>query len=172
MKHYIYQKWILLGFLSLFGATLAHAGAGHHHGAHGHDHGHHGGEHSATSNEKEGSPNGGRVIQLADGQLEFYLTPERFVQITFLDDTGAVVPAADQVVSVIGGDRSAPTKLEFVKNAGLLRSTQALPHLKNMPIVLQIKATPDAKRVREKFYLNTSDCPSCIFKEYACVCGH
>ena len=33
-------------------------------------------------------------------------------------------------------------------------------------------AGPDAAPVREKFNLNLADCPTCDFKEYACVCEH
>ena len=104
--------------------------------------------------------------------LEFYVTPERFVQITFIGHDGEAVAVADQVVSAIGGDRSAPTKIEFVENKGTLVSKNALPDMESMPIVLQIKVTPDAKTMRERFYLNMNDCPSCDFKEYSCVCGH
>ena len=89
-----------------------------------------------------------------------------------LGQNGQLIPVDQQVVSAIGGDRMAPTKVTFVEREGLLLSTDALPEGNNLPIILQIKATPDAKTVRERFYLNMSPCPSCSFKEYACICGH
>jgi hypothetical protein len=145
------------------GSSFAGAGRDHGEGAHSHD---------APKKKLIGGPNGGRLITIVDPQLEFLLTPERFVQITFLSDDGEVVPVGDQVVSAVGGNRSAPTKVQFVKKEGRLISTEALPEMKSMPIILQIKVTPDAKSVREAFYLNLGGCGSCDFQEYACICGH
>lgn len=168
MKQNTHFKLLLLAMLALSAASFASAGAGQKQGAHGHD-----GAHAEVADVAANvAPNGGRIIRLVQPHLEFWLTPERFVQITFIDHNGAVVPVADQAVSLIGGDRSAPTMLSFEKNDGVLRSTAALPEIKNMPIVLQIKVTPEAKMVRAKFYLNLGNCGSCSFKEYACICGH
>ena len=158
MKQKIHLKVLILATLALLGATNVNASAGH-----GHDHAPH---------QNKGGPNGGRVIQLVEPNLEFLLTPERFVQITFLDHDGEVVPAGEQVVTAIGGSRSAPTEVKFVEKDGRLISTAALPEMKNMPIILQIKTTSEAKAVREKFYLNMSNCSGCDYKEYACICGH
>ena len=167
MKQKIHLKVLLLAMLVLFGASYSYAGAGHDGGAGGHSHG--AAEHA---DKPEGGPNGGRLISIVKPNLEFLVTSERFVQITFLGQDGEVVPAGEQIISAIGGKRSAPTKVAFVKKDGRLVSTEALPEMKNMPIILQIKTTPDAKSVRETFYLNMSDCPGCDFKEYACICGH
>lgn len=168
MKQKTHLKILLLTVLALSATSFASAGAGHEHSAYGHGHAHA----DAADAVAVVAPNGGRIIRLVQPQLEFWLTPERFVQITFIDHEGAVVPVADQVVSLVGGDRSAPTMLSFEQKGSVLRSTAALPEIKNMPIVLQIKVTPEAKTVREKFYLNLSNCGSCSYKEYACICGH
>lgn len=151
---------------ALLSVTNANAEAEHDHGAHGHA----AAEHAA--HKPAGGPNGGRLITTVEPHFEFLVTPERFVQITFLGHDGTVIPVTDQDLSAIGGDRSAPTKVQFVKKEGRLISTEALPEMKSMPIILRIKATPEAKSVRETFYLNMSECPSCDYKEYACVCGH
>ncbi len=174
MKQKTHLKVLLLATLALFGATYSYAAAGHDNGAHSHDAdgGHSNGAAEHAEHKPAGGPNGGRVITIVEPNLEFLLTPERFVQITFLGHEGEVVPVADQVVSAIGGSRTAQTTVEFVEKDGRLVSTEALPEMKSMPIILQIKVTPDAKTVREKFYLNMSDCSGCDFKEYACVCGH
>jgi len=174
MKQNTHLKVLLLATLALFGATYSYAEAGHDHSAHGHDAdgGHSNGAAEHAEHKPEGGPNGGRLITIVEPHLEFLVTSERFVQITFLGHDGEVVPAGEQVVSAIGGDRSAPTKVKFVKKEGRLISTEALPEMKNMPIILQIKATPDAKSVRETFHLNMNECPSCDYKEYSCVCGH
>jgi hypothetical protein len=41
---------------------------------------------------------------------------------------------------------------------------------KELPVVLQIKVTPDAKSVTEKFNLNLAKFPTCEHGEYACTC--
>jgi hypothetical protein len=162
MKNKIIINSLLLGLLALCAVNSASAGAGHDHGAHA----------EVAHSDVVKTPNGGRLVASVDPHLEFYVTPERFVQITFLGHDGEVVPVGEQKVSAIGGDRSAPTKVEFVKQGDVLLSRHALPDLKSMPMVLQVKATPDAKTIREKFNLNLNDCPTCSFKEYACICGH
>ena len=186
MKNETHLKVLLLATLALFGATYSHAGAGHDHAAHGQDQSDHAGhdhaaakpagdadhDHGHDHAKATGGPNGGRLITIVEPNLEFLVMPERFVQITFLGHDGEVVPAGEQVVSAIGGKRSAPTKVKFVKKEGRLISTAALPKMKSMPIILQIKATPKAKSVRTTFYLNMSECPSCDYKEYACICAH
>ncbi len=120
----------------------------------------------------EGGPNGGRMITQVEPSIEFLVTPERMVELTFINGAGEAVPVGEQTVSLIGGDRSSPTYLKFVAQDGKLISTGALPEMKNMPVVLQIKTGPDAKIVRDKFNLNMSRCGSCGFQEYACICGH
>jgi len=185
MKQKTQLKVLLIATLAIFGTSYCYATAGHHDGNGEHSHatskvaaqkvqgGPNGGRLIKVAAQKvQGGPNGGRLITIVDPHMEFLVTPERLVQITFLGRDGQVVPVADQVVSAVGGDRSAPTKVEFVKNGDGLISTAALPEMKRMPIILQIKATPAAPGVRETFYLNMSNCPSCEYKEYACICGH
>ena len=122
--------------------------------------------------EKVATPNGGRLISTVTPHAEFFVTSDRFVQITFVNAEGVVIEPAQQVVSLVGGDRSAATKLNFVLANGVLRSTEPLPEQPNMPIVLSIKSALDAKTVREKFYLKQHVCGGCDYEEYACICGH
>ena len=152
-------------FIALLGRSLATAAVAHDHG-----HSHEG--HSLDAKELAAGPNGGRLITSVDPHLEFLVTPERFVQITFVDHDGEGVPVDGQTVSLIGGSRSSPTKLDFVEKDGLLVSTTALPEMPNMPVIVQIKTSAEATSVREKFKLNMSHCGSCSFFEYACICGH
>jgi len=170
MKNNTAIQSLLLGLLALFTVSTASAEGVHDHGSHaGHDHEAH--VEGAHSDDVK-MPNGGRLVASVEPHFEFYVTPERFVQITFIGNDGKVVPVAEQKVSAIGGDRSAPTKVEFTKQGDVLLSKEALPEQNNMPMVLQIKVTPGSKTVREKFNLNLNDCPTCSFKEYACACGH
>jgi hypothetical protein len=117
-------------------------------------------------------PNGGRVFTDVEPRLEFYVTPERTVQITALDKDLKPAPFGAQTVSVIAGERSNPTKLAFTAKDGKLVSDGKLPEGNDFPVVVQIKAKPDAKAVNEKFNLNLDKCPTCKNAEYACECEH
>jgi len=127
----------------------------------------------ATAAEKKvAGPNGGRILTAVEPRAEFFVTAERKVQITFLDAAGKPVAPADQVVTVTTGDRQSPTKLTFAKAGNALLSTAALPAGNELPTVVQIKATPTAKTVTEKFNVDLGICGECKHAEYACICAH
>jgi hypothetical protein len=127
-----------------------------------HDH-----EHAAKA-----GPTGGKLITEVEPHVEFFVNKDNKIEIRFIDDDMKVVSPGTQVISVIMGDRSAPTKLAFTQDGDKLISDKTIPEGANLPTVVQIKTTPDAKSVTEKFNLNLSDCPTCKNKEYACACAH
>jgi hypothetical protein len=124
----------------------------------------------ATAAEKIKAPNGGRIIANVEPHAEFLVTQDKKIEIRFLDAAGKVIAPAAQVVTVTMGDRSAPTKLAFTQDGDKLVSDKVVAEGKSLPLVLQIKVTPDAKSVSEKFNLNLSPCPDCKVPEYACSC--
>jgi len=126
----------------------------------------------ATAAEKIKAPNGGRIIDTVTPNAEFLVTTDKKVEVRFLDDAGKVIAPTAQVVTVTMGDRSAPTKLAFTKDGDKLVSDKVVAEGKSLPVVLQIKVSPDAKSVTEKFNLNMSNCPTCSYLEYACTCDH
>lgn len=121
---------------------------------------------------KIAGPNGGRVITSVEPHLEFLVTKEGKVRITAVDDDGKAVELGDQSVRLMGGSRANPTRMSFSKEGESLVSDKAFPEGNHLPVVLQIKAAPDAKTVIEKFNLNLDDCPGCEHLEYACTCDH
>lgn len=121
---------------------------------------------------KEAGPNGGKILTAVEPHAEFFVTSDRKVQITFLDDNGKAIAPAAQTVTVTAGERSAPTKLTFAKSGNVLISDKSLPEGTAFPAVVQIKLTPEAKAVVEKFNLNLAKCPECKLAEYACTCAH
>ncbi len=125
----------------------------------------------ATASEIK-APNGGRIIESVEPHAEFLVTPEKMVEIRFLDDAGKVVAPAEQVVTVVMGDRTKPTKLAFAKDGDKLVSDKTIPEGKELPVVLQIRAKAGEKAVTEKFNLNLATCPTCEHLEYACSCDH
>ena len=122
--------------------------------------------------ETKAGPTGGKLITEVEPHVEFFVNKDNKVEIRFIDDDMKVVARGEQVISVTLDDRSAPTKLSFTKEGNMLISDKAIPEGENLPTVVQIKTTPDAKSVTEKFNLNLEQCPTCKNKEYACTCAH
>ena len=121
---------------------------------------------------KQAGPSGGRLITLLEPHAEFFVNPEKKVEIRFVDDANKVVAPAGQSVTVVMGDRSAPTKMTFTQSGDKLISNVSVPEGNNFPTVVQIKPTPDSKTVTAKFNLNFAKCPECSYPEYACICDH
>ena len=121
---------------------------------------------------KIAGPNGGRVITSVEPHLEFFVTEDRKVRITAVNDEGKAVDLGEQSIRLTGGSRANPTRLGFTKDGNTLISDKALPEGNNLPVVLQIKPSADAKSVIEKFNLNLNECPGCDHLEYACTCDH
>ena len=126
----------------------------------------------ASAAEKIKAPNGGRILGVVEPHAEFLVTPEKKVEIRFLDAAGKVIAPEGQAVTVTMGDRAAPTKLAFTKDGDKLISDLTIPDGDSLPVVLQIKVTPDAKAITTKFNLNLAKCPECKLSEYACACDH
>lgn len=148
---------LTLTALALVSPTQAHDG--HHHD-------------QPAPAKKSAGPNGGRILTTISPHAELFVTPERKIQFTFLDDHGQPIAPAGQIVTVTTGDRTAPTTLHFSRQGNTLLSDIALPAGDNLPAVVQIKPTPDAKTVITKFHLNLATCSECKHAEYACTCEH
>ena len=127
---------------------------------------------AADEKKKVAGPNGGRVIARVEPRAEFFVMPDRKVQITFLDKAGKAIAPAEQIVTVTAGDRLAPATLTFSKSGNVLVSNAALPKGDEVPTVVQIKTTTSAKAVTEKFNVDLSKCSECKLAEYACTCAH
>lgn len=133
-----------------------------------HDHAH--GEDGHTHDRIEDGPNGGRLLTSIEPHLEFFVTEDRKVRISSVTDDKQLQPIGDEEVSVIGGDRSNPTRMSFAKEGDVLVSNIAFPEGNDFPVVVQI--TSGDEFVTEKFNLNLADCPTCDNLEYACTCDH
>ncbi|NOY00401.1 MAG: hypothetical protein GXP30_11800 [Verrucomicrobia bacterium] len=129
-------------------------------------------DHGHSHEKKVAGPNGGRLITSVKPRLEFFVTKDRKVKITAVDDHNNVIPLAEQSVKVSGGSRFKPVRLKFEKKDGALISTKPFPEGKKLPVIVQIKTTSDSKTVTEKFYLDQNKCPECKNEEYACICDH
>ena len=128
------------------------------------------GDHGHSHEKKEAGPNGGRMVTKVEPHLEFFVTKDRKVKITFLDDDKKALDPGDKEVKLTCGERSKPVKMTFVKEGKSLVSKEALPDGKSFPAVLQVKV--DGKPDFDRFQLNLADCPECDYLEYACTCVH
>lgn len=104
-------------------------------------------------------PNGGHVVNSKAGfALEVTVDKDRKARIVWLDKDFKAAALADQSITGIAGERSAPVKLTFAKgkdaDANVLISDQALPAGAHIPMILMIKPTADAKAVPERFELH------------------
>lgn len=147
--------------LSLMIAPSLFAGGNHDTHAHGHHH-----------EEKTAGPNGGRIVRAVEPRFELLVREDRKIQITFLNNENKPITPEGQVFTAITGKRSNPTNMMFEVHEGILLSDKALPEGNNLPMILNIKNTAEGAIHRERFILNLGECPSCDYKEYACVCGH
>jgi len=127
---------------------------------------------NAAQTAKKAGPNGGRVITKVTPNVEFLVQPDRRVKLTFLDAEGKPVAAGQAMATLTGGDRLNPSKLTFVKDGDALVSQQSLPAGEIVPVVLQLRMTPEGEVVMQKFNVNFAICPECKHTEYACTCGH
>lgn len=129
-------------------------------------------DHPHDHDEKMVGPNGGRVVTATEPHFEFLVLEDRKIQITFLSDEGEAVAPGEATVSAVGGKRSQPTRFAFSAAEKSLVSDLALPEGDRVPLVLQVKLTPAAKTVTEKFTVDLAQCPTCEYPEYACICDH
>ncbi len=154
-------------------SSESHAAHDHNHDDHNHGSEHHDEDaHHDDGEKSEGGPNGGRLITSVEPAVEFIVQEDRTVEIQLLDDNRNPVTPTNQVITLIGGERTSPTTLAFAKKGNRLVSDQPIPEGGSVPVVLQIMASANAEVVREKFNVNLSECPTCDYQEYACVCGH
>ncbi|MBK1792735.1 hypothetical protein [Persicirhabdus sediminis] len=143
-----------------------------HPGGCGHDHGTVKKEAHAHDHAEVAGPNHGRILHDVSPHAELFVTADRLVKITFIDDEGKAIAPAEQSISAVCGNRSAPTKLTFAKTGDSFTSEQPLPAGTNVATVLQVKMSPDAQTKNIRINLNLADCPTCDFQEYACNCEH
>jgi len=121
---------------------------------------------------KKAGPNGGRVLHNVEPHLEFFVTKDRKVQLTTLDDNLKAIALAGQLVTVTAGERSNPVKMTFAKQGETLISDIAFPEGDDFPVVVQIKGQGADKAIIEKFTMDFTKCPTCDYLEYACSCDH
>ena len=117
-------------------------------------------------------PRKGRILEIENQQAEFFIEKDRTISIAFYDAAMKPQPAAAQVVTATAEAPTGKVKLEFDKKGDLLVSRTPLPEGKDYTIVVQVKATADAKPKNFRILLDLAECGECHNPEYACTCEH
>lgn len=118
-------------------------------------------------------PKGGRLLEAEPNKAEFFVTADRKVEITFYDAALKPVDPGAQVVTVTAEPGSGKAKLELEKTATGFISKTALPAGDPYRVVVQTRASADAKPKNFRVDLNLAKCGECQKVEYACICeGH
>lgn len=118
-------------------------------------------------------PRGGRLLDSAPHKAEFFVTPERKVEVTFYDAALKPVAPGARVVTLVAETPGGRVPVVLTRNTNHFASAAALPAGDPYRVVLQVRASADAKPQNFRVDLNLAQCAECNHKEYACTCaGH
>lgn len=116
-------------------------------------------------------PKGGKLLEVPEGYVEFFVNPTRQGEIVFYDKELKPQPVAAQEVIVTAGTREKQEKLSVEKTDAQF-VTKPLPAGDGYYVILQIKASPDAEAKTLRIRYLEANCAGCNLPEYACTCGH
>jgi hypothetical protein len=118
-------------------------------------------------------PKGGRLLESEPLKAEFFVTPERKVEITFYDAALKPTDPGAQTITITAEPSSGKAKLELEKTPAGFISKTPLPAGDPYRVVVQARASADVKPRNFRIDLNLEMCGGCQKKEYACTCeGH
>jgi hypothetical protein len=115
-------------------------------------------------------PRKGRLLEMEKQNVEFFVEKDRTISIAFYDAAGKQQPAADQVITATAEAPKGKAKLDFEKKGDLLVSKAPLPEGEGYQVVVQAKASADAKPKNFRIKLQLHTCGPCGNPEYACTC--
>ena len=115
-------------------------------------------------------PRKGRVLEMQGRNAEFLVGEDRTISIAFYDATMKPQAPTTEVAAAIAEAPAGKARLEFEKKGNLLVSKTPLPAGELYTVVVQLKATADAKSRNFRIPLNLSLCKPCGNAEYACTC--
>jgi hypothetical protein len=116
-------------------------------------------------------PRRGLIMDLGTKQAEFFVEKDRSISIAVYDTALKAQPVSTEVITAIAEAPSGKVKIEFEKKGDRIVSKTKLPEGEGYQIVVQAKATPDAKTKNFRIRLLTHICGGpCKNPEYACTC--
>jgi hypothetical protein len=118
----------------------------------------------------QAGPKGGRLLETDAPRPEFFVEKDRKISLTFYDAKSKPVAVTAQTAIATAETKQGRVKLEFEKKGDILVSKTALPEGEGYTVVLQVKATPEAKPKNFRIPLVLHECGGCKRVEYACTC--
>ncbi|GEP44469.1 hypothetical protein [Brevifollis gellanilyticus] len=115
-------------------------------------------------------PRKGLLLELGGKQAEFLVEKDRSISIAVYDAALKAQPATTEVITATAEAPSGKVKIDFVVKDGKLVSKTKLPEGDGYQVVVQAKATPDAKSKNFRIKLQLHTCQGCGNAEYACTC--
>ena len=115
-------------------------------------------------------PRKGLLLELGGKSAEFFVEKDRTISIAVSDAAMKAQPATTEIITAPAEVPSGKTKIAFEVKDGKLISTTKLPEGEGYQIVLQAKATPEAKPKNFRIKLQLHTCEKCGNPEYACIC--
>lgn len=115
-------------------------------------------------------PKGGKILNEDPPRAEFFVEKDHTVTISFYGADMKAVPATTQTAVVYADAKSGRAKLDFEKKGDVLVSKSPLPEGDGYNVMVQLKASPDAKAQNIKVNYHTEKCDKCKMAEYACIC--
>lgn len=115
-------------------------------------------------------PRKGLLLELGGKQAEFLVEKDRSISIAVYDAALKAQPATNEVITATAEAPSGKVKIEFEVKDGKLISKTKLPEGDGYQVVVQAKATPDAKSKNFRIKLQLHTCQGCGNAEYACTC--
>jgi len=120
-----------------------------------------------------GGPKGGQLLDAEPLKAEFFVDDDRKVEITFYDAALKPVAPTGQVVAVTAELPAGRAPVELERTAAGFVSKAPLPPGEPYRVVVQVRATAEAKPKNFRIDLSLAACGECQRKEYACTCeGH
>ena len=118
----------------------------------------------------QAGPKGGRLLETDAPRPEFFVEKDRRISLTFYDANLKPVAVTAQTATATAETKEGRVKLDFEKKGDSLVSKTALPEGEGYTVVVQLKATPDAKPKNFRIPLLLHECGGCKRAEYACTC--
>lgn len=125
---------------------------------------------SALAETQIGGPKGGKLLENQAPRAEFFVEKDHTVSLTFYDENLKPVAVKDQSATASIDSEGKKTKIDFVKQGDVLKSTSPLPHGDGYNIVVQLKKDASSKSENFRIKYDTHTCGGCNRMEYACTC--
>lgn len=110
----------------------------------------------------------GRLLEVSGIRADFLIRADRRATVTIIDAAGKPVPRGEHIVilKVDGKDVALDPEVNG------FASKEPLTAKELTPMIIQIRASADAKPANFRLTLDTSLCGGCKRPEYGCTCAH